>query len=143
MLRLMYRALKSPAYAERWAERFGWYDSIDSDNVIWLHAVSVGETLAAAPLIKALQNTYPDSRLLVTCMTPTGSERIQALFGDSIEHSYAPYDMPHAVARFLAVFKPKLLIIVPSSNLLAKLKSVLLLCNVLLYMSFSKTSPVY
>lgn len=111
MLRLMYRALKSPAYAERWAERFGWYDSIDSDNVIWLHAVSVGETLAAAPLIKALQNTYPDSRLLVTCMTPTGSERIQALFGDSIEHSYAPYDMPHAVARFLAVFQPKLLIV--------------------------------
>ncbi len=111
VLRLLYRALKSPAYAKRWAERFGWYGSPDTSNVIWLHAVSVGETLAAAPLIKALQKSYPDSRLMVTCMTTTGSERIQSLFGDSIEHSYAPYDMPHAVAGFLKAFRPRVLII--------------------------------
>jgi 3-deoxy-D-manno-octulosonic-acid transferase len=117
VLRLLYRALKAPAYARRWSERFGFVDVPSSQDIIWLHAVSVGETLAAIPLVKSLQHSYPNSRpspsysLMVTCMTPTGSERIKAAFGDSVDHSYAPYDMPDAVARFLNRVKPKVLII--------------------------------
>ena len=110
--RLLYRAIKAPAYRSRWAERFGWVPSVTSDSdFIWVHAVSVGETLAAVPLVKALQAKYPDYRLIVTCMTPTGSERIKAAFGDSVDHCYAPYDMPGSVARFLNLVKPKILII--------------------------------
>jgi 3-deoxy-D-manno-octulosonic-acid transferase len=110
--RLLYRAIKAPAYRLRWAERFGFVTSTRSrKQTIWLHAVSVGETLAAVPLVKALQEKYPDYRLTVTCMTPTGSERVKAAFGDSVDHCYAPYDMPDAVARFLSRVRPKILII--------------------------------
>jgi 3-deoxy-D-manno-octulosonic-acid transferase len=112
LLRLLYRAIKAPAYAGRWLERFGFVTSPESSKkTIWLHAVSVGETLAAVPLIKALQTKYPDHRLLITCMTPTGSERITAAFGVSVDHSYAPYDMPDALARFIQRVQPKMLII--------------------------------
>ena len=111
--RLLYRAIKAPAYRSRWAERFGWVPSVPADtDFLWVHAVSVGETLAAVPLIKALQAKYPDYCLIVTCMTPTGSERIKAAFGDSVDHCYAPYDMPDSVARFLSRVKPKILIII-------------------------------
>ena len=112
LVRLLYRAIKAPAYRSRWAQRFGFVSSVPTNKqLIWLHAVSVGETLAAVPLVKALQEKYPDHRLIVTCMTPTGSERIRAAFGDSVDHSYAPYDMPDSVARFLNHVKPKILII--------------------------------
>ena len=112
LLRLLYRALKAPAYKKRWAERFGFPVYAESTaDFIWLHAVSVGETLAAVPLVKTLQEKYPQHRLMVTCMTPTGSERIKAAFGDSVDHSYMPYDTPDAVARFLNRLKPKMLII--------------------------------
>jgi 3-deoxy-D-manno-octulosonic-acid transferase len=110
--RLLFRAIKASAYRQRWAERFGFVaPAKTAKETIWLHAVSVGETLAAVPLVKALQEKYPDYHLMITCMTPTGSERIRAAFGDSVEHSYAPYDMPDAVARFLNRVKPSLLII--------------------------------
>ena len=112
LLRLLFRALRAPSYAARWSERFGFVTPVQArQDIIWLHAVSVGETLAAVPLVKALQIKCPDHRLLITCMTPTGSERITAAFGDSVEHSYAPYDMPDAVARFLSRVQPKMLII--------------------------------
>jgi 3-deoxy-D-manno-octulosonic-acid transferase len=111
ILRLLFRGLKSSGYRSRWAERFGLVASTADKRIIWLHAVSVGETLAAAPLVRALQEQYPQHRLLVTCMTPTGSERIQAVFGDSVEHCYAPYDMPDALSRFLATVNPEILII--------------------------------
>lgn len=112
LLRLLYRSTKAPAYRQRWAERFGFSACApSSENIIWLHAVSVGETLAAVPLVKALQAKYPQYRLLVTCMTPTGSDRIKSAFGDSVDHCYAPYDTLDAVARFLARVNPKLLII--------------------------------
>ena len=112
LLRLLYRGLKAPAYKKRWAERFGFPVYAESTaDFIWLHAVSVGETLAAVPLVKTLQEKYPQHRLMVTCMTPTGSERIKAAFGDSVDHSYMPYDTPDAVARFLNRLKPKMLII--------------------------------
>jgi 3-deoxy-D-manno-octulosonic-acid transferase len=71
----------------------------------------VGETIAAAPLVKRLQQRYPDLPITVTTMTPTGSERVQALFGDGVFHVYAPYDMPDAVARFLRRVQPALAIV--------------------------------
>jgi len=112
IVRLLFRAIKASAYAHRWVERFGFVAATKvTKEIIWLHAVSVGETLAAVPLVKALQAKYPDYRLIVTCMTPTGSERISAAFGDSVDHCYAPYDMPDSVARFLNRVKPKILII--------------------------------
>lgn len=112
LMRLLYRAIKAPAYRQRWAERFGFPGYARSrKDIIWLHAVSVGETLAAVPLVSALQARHPQHRLVVTCMTPTGSDRIRSAFGDSVDHSYAPYDTPDAVARFLKRVKPKMLII--------------------------------
>jgi 3-deoxy-D-manno-octulosonic-acid transferase len=112
ILRLVIRGLAAPNYRKRWGQRFGFFTpSESSKETIWLHAVSVGETLAAVPLVKALQEKYPERRLLITCMTPTGSERITAAFGDSVDHSDAPYDTPDAVARFLKRVQPKMLII--------------------------------
>ncbi len=111
-MRLLWRGLKAPSHFERWAERFGFCQRLESSTpTIWLHAVSVGETLAAVPLVCALQDKYPDHRIFMTCMTPTGSDRVLSIFGDSVEHSYAPYDLPDAVARFLNRVDPKLLII--------------------------------
>jgi len=114
--RLLFRGLRSYAYFRRWSERFGFasqskFISKSSKDNIWLHAVSVGEVLAAVPLVRSLQEKYPDYRLTITCMTPTGSERIKAAFGDSVDHCYAPYDMPDSVARFIKRVKPKILIV--------------------------------
>ncbi|UZE95756.1 lipid IV(A) 3-deoxy-D-manno-octulosonic acid transferase [Alkalimarinus alittae] len=111
MLRLLYRAWKAPAYAARWLERFALFPQQSLNKPIWVHAVSVGETIAAAPLIKSLQQRYPERDIVVTTMTPTGSERVQALFGDSVFHVYAPYDLPSSVKRFLRKIKPEMLII--------------------------------
>lgn len=110
VLRLTLRARKAPAYAKRWGERFGFVTPISSP-VIWVHSVSVGETLAAVPLIKALQDQYPDVTLAVTTMTPTGSERVTSIFGNSVYHCYAPYDLPDVVQRFLRRVRPSVLII--------------------------------
>ena len=111
VIKLLYRSFKVPAYRQRWGQRLGFVPKLSNQKVIWLHAVSVGETLAAVPLAKALQVKYPEYRLMVTCMTVTGSQRIRSVFADSVEHSYAPYDMPDAVARFLNRVNPQLLII--------------------------------
>jgi 3-deoxy-D-manno-octulosonic-acid transferase len=111
ILRLFYRALKAPAYRQRIAERFGIFPSPNFHNSIWIHSVSVGETIAAAPLVKLLQQRYPQSSIVVTTMTPTGSERVSALFGDSVFHVYIPYDLPTAISSFLQRVRPRLLII--------------------------------
>jgi len=78
---------------------------------IWLHAVSVGEAIAAAPLVRALLARHPGLPITVTCMTPTGSARIQALFGNRVQHCYLPYDLPGCVRRFLHHVQPALAII--------------------------------
>jgi 3-deoxy-D-manno-octulosonic-acid transferase len=75
--------------------------------VIWIHAVSVGETRAAEPLIRALQREHPDGQILLTHMTPTGSRTAETLFGQSVLRCFLPYDYPPAVARFLDHFKPQ------------------------------------
>lgn len=110
-LRLAWRAWKAPAYARRLGERFALGLPPLEPGGIWVHAVSVGESIAAAPMIRALRERYPNLPVTVTCMTPTGSERIRALFGDSVGHCYLPYDLPWASARFLRRLRPRLAII--------------------------------
>ncbi|HEY0960740.1 MAG TPA: lipid IV(A) 3-deoxy-D-manno-octulosonic acid transferase [Pseudomonadales bacterium] len=113
-LRLWWRARKAPAYRERWRERLAWYDSAPSvheGRTVVFHAVSVGETHAAQPLIEKLLQARADLRVVVTCTTPTGSVRIRELFGARVEHVYMPYDLPGAVERFLARFDPALLVL--------------------------------
>lgn len=111
LLRLLWRSLKAPAYRQRWHERFGCYKKSYPQNVVWFHAVSVGEAEALFPLLKCLQARQPDIKLLITTTTPTGSARVQAVFGDTVEHVYLPYDMPIVVRRFLRAFKPRLAVI--------------------------------
>ncbi|MGY4814830.1 lipid IV(A) 3-deoxy-D-manno-octulosonic acid transferase [Pseudomonas chlororaphis subsp. piscium] len=112
-IRLWLRARKAPAYARRVGERFSWGLPAMQPGGIWVHAVSVGESIAAAPMIRALLARYPQLPITVTCMTPTGSERIQALFANEprIQHCYLPYDLPCAAARFLDRVRPKLAVI--------------------------------
>ncbi|OCG21652.1 3-deoxy-D-manno-octulosonic acid transferase [Gilliamella sp. App2-1] len=110
-LRLLWRSCKAPAYRKRWLERYGFCQNKVESNGILLHAVSVGETIAAIPLIKALQQQYPNLPITVTTMTPTGSERVKSLLGDSVYHVYLPYDLPCAINRFLKTIQPKLVII--------------------------------
>jgi 3-deoxy-D-manno-octulosonic-acid transferase len=115
LLRLLYRSLRAPAYRNRWKERFGFCrlpdNWRDEPMTIWVHSVSVGETLAAAPLVGALRKRYPEAQLVMTTMTPTGSERVVALFGDSVFHTYLPYDLPGAMKRFIAGIEPDLVVI--------------------------------
>ena len=116
VLRLLWRALKAPAYARRWAERFGFIrltaeQRANRGRWLWVHAVSVGESIAAAPLIRKLRAEHPDIPVIVTTMTPTGSERVREMFGSDVCHVYAPYDHPWAVKRFLSVLQPQLLVI--------------------------------
>ncbi|PZP61167.1 MAG: 3-deoxy-D-manno-octulosonic acid transferase [Azospira oryzae] len=106
-LRLAWRARRQPAYLDHVAERFGRYGKAPSHPVIWIHAVSVGETRAAAPLVERLLERYPDHRILLTHMTPTGREAGRQLFGDRVLQRYLPYDYPFAVRRFLGHFRPR------------------------------------
>jgi 3-deoxy-D-manno-octulosonic-acid transferase len=109
LARLAWRARREPGYRAHLAERFGRYGvSRDSRPVIWLHAVSVGETHAAEPLVRALLERYPQHRILLTHTTPTGRRAGAALFGERVLQAYLPYDYPAAVARFLDRFAPVL-----------------------------------
>ena len=106
LLRLAWRARKQRGYLERLGERFGRYGPVDRVPRIWVHAVSVGETRAAAPLIAALRQRYPRHRILLTHMTPTGRAAGQALFGDTVERAWLPYDYGFAVRSFLGTYAP-------------------------------------
>ncbi len=107
LLHLIGRGWRAPDYWQRWRERFG-YPRHSRPGVIWLHAVSVGEVQAARPLVRALRERYPQHPLLITTTTPTGSQRVRALFGETVLHCYLPYDLPGAVARFYRRFQPVL-----------------------------------
>lgn len=122
-LRLLWRSRKLPAYRQRWAERLAIISLPEAvDRSIWLHAVSVGEVVAAIPLVKALQATYPDLSLVVTTTTPTGSQRLKQSFGNSVHHFYLPYDLSFCIQRAINKIKPSCLIIMETElwpNLLA------------------------
>ncbi|WP_343553433.1 lipid IV(A) 3-deoxy-D-manno-octulosonic acid transferase [Pantoea sp.] len=110
-LRLWLRGRKAPAYRKRWAERYGYCSGKVQPHGIVLHSVSVGETLAAVPLVRALRHRYPTLPITVTTMTPTGSERAQSAFGKDVHHVYLPYDLPGSINRFLDTVDPRLVII--------------------------------
>ena len=110
-LRVFWRGLRNRDYWRRIPERFGFIEPLSSTHVIWVHAVSVGEVRAAAPLVQALRERYPDHRIVLTVMTPTGSATARSLFGDGVAHSYVPYDYPSVVNRFLDRTHPALVLI--------------------------------
>ncbi len=112
LLYMLWRSIKQPAYLRRWRERYGFAEIKPLPNGLWVHAVSVGEFQAALPLIQALQARYPERDITVTTMTPTGSERVRDVLGDSVHHCYLPYDYPFAVRRFLRQVQPAVLIVV-------------------------------
>jgi 3-deoxy-D-manno-octulosonic-acid transferase len=110
---LVWRGMRQREYLRRWTERYGWIeDKLDLHDTLWVHAVSVGEVLAARPLVDALLAKYPERPLLVTTITPTGSERVRALWGDRVHHVYLPYDLRGMVRRFLDRARPALAVIV-------------------------------
>ena len=105
-MRLRRRARKQPEYAQHIDERFGEYNFSAGKPVIWLHAVSLGETRAAEPLVKQLLQRYPQHQILLTHMTPTGRAAGKELFGLQVLQCYLPYDYSYAMKKFLAHFKP-------------------------------------
>jgi 3-deoxy-D-manno-octulosonic-acid transferase len=111
LFRLASRGMKAPAYFRRWRERFGVFPNPKFEKSILIHAVSVGEVNAAIPLIKALMEKYKDHDFVITTVTPTGSDRVLQIFGNSIFHIYLPYDLSGAVNRFLKKIKPDLAVV--------------------------------
>jgi 3-deoxy-D-manno-octulosonic-acid transferase len=98
------RSIAKRSYRSKIGQRLGFgYPELDS--CIWIHAVSVGEVQAAVPLVREIARRFPGRSLLVTTVTPTGAERVEALFGDTVTHSYIPFEMPVAVDHFFAAVK--------------------------------------
>lgn len=115
VMRLYWRGREAPAYKLRRAERFGSVPAGVAERArggVWVHAVSAGETIAIAPVIERLLDEQPTLPVLVTTMTPTGSEQVRRLLGDRVAHCYAPYDLDFAVERFLTAVQPKLALFV-------------------------------
>lgn len=111
LMYLFFRGLRSRDYLSRWAQRFGFFEAPAETGGIVVHAVSMGEVNAASTLIREIARQYPQHPLCITTFTPTGSDRVGDLFGDSVFHVYIPLDLPGAVRRFLNRVQPRLLII--------------------------------
>lgn len=117
------RGFKDPVYWQGALERFGFGRHRSGASCIWVHAVSLGEMAAAAPLVRALRVRHPEQALVVTTATATGRARALSLFGEAVEVRYLPYDLPGAVRRFLARIRPHLAVILETElwpNLLAE-----------------------
>ncbi|WP_318436114.1 lipid IV(A) 3-deoxy-D-manno-octulosonic acid transferase [Photobacterium leiognathi] len=113
-----------PCFGERWKEHFGFTPIVNGKKPIWIHAASVGESIAITPLIKALKEQYPAQAIVVTTTTSTGAEQIAKL-GDLVEHRYMPIDFAWCVRGFLKAVQPKLMLIVEKElwlNTLATVK---------------------
>lgn len=110
--RLWWRGRREPGYREAVGERFGFSALEPKPHLLWVHAVSVGEVRACAPLVRALQRAYPDHDVLVTCLTASGRETVKQVFGESVLLAFLPYDYPRAVRRFLEHFRPRLGVLV-------------------------------
>ncbi len=108
---LVWRGFRVREYFKRWDERYASYPESGRRPCVWLHAVSVGEVNAAAPVVDALRRQRPDIRWVITTITPTGSQRVRALWGDAVDHVYLPYDVPGSAGRFLDHFRPSLALI--------------------------------
>lgn len=125
LLRLLWRARKQPEYLDNLGERWAFYGAPAGGRLIWVHAVSVGETRAAQPLIEALQAEWPDCRILLTGMTPTGRAAGREVYGKRMIQAYLPYDYPDAVDRFFRHFSPSFGVLMETEiwpNLLAAAK---------------------
>lgn len=123
-LYLHWRGRKQPEYRHHWRERLGWAPLLPREPVIWLHTVSVGETRAAAPLVRALRKRRPDATILLSHVTPTGRATALEVYGDGIRQTYLPYDLPGPVRRFLDRSHPGLAIFMETEvwpNLYAEL----------------------
>lgn len=111
LYRLALRGLRNREYFGRWRERFGYFPDPGIRSSIWVHAVSVGEVNAAAPLIEALMLKFQGQAFVVTTVTPTGSAQVQKLFGNRVFHVYLPYDLPGSVQRFIDRVQPQLALV--------------------------------
>ena len=111
LLYFAFRGFRDTAYLKRWHERFGFIPVDDRRDGIWIHAASVGEFNAASPLLRALLKSHPEIPLMITTLTPTGSQRVRHNLGDKVAHSYIPIDLPGAVRRFLKRLQPRLIIV--------------------------------
>ena len=113
VVRLLWRSRREPGYLQHLAERFAFYSVQPSASLIWVHAVSVGETRAAEPLLRGLLSRYPDHKILLTHMTPTGRAAGKALFGNEprLIQAYLPYDTLSMMARFVKHFRPRLCVL--------------------------------
>ncbi len=108
---LCFRGFRNSAYWRRWPERFGFVPRAVAEQGpfdLWIHAVSVGEARAAAPLVRKLREEHPALKILLTTTTPTGSAMVKMMLGDSVAHCYFPYDLRGGMKRFAASVKPKL-----------------------------------
>ncbi len=107
-IRLIWKSRKTPGYRLRWHERLGFISPPHHlKNPLWIHAVSLGEMIAAKPLIQALRTHYPDSALVITTTTVTGSTLAKQYVSDQIYHCYLPYDLPGPITRFLKRIRPQ------------------------------------
>jgi len=104
------RGIIDHSYWDKFFQRLG-IDYPKLERCIWIHAVSVGEVVAAVPLIRALLARYPKRPILVTTVTPTGAARVAAIFGDDVHHAYIPFEMPQSVDNFFASVRPELALV--------------------------------
>ena len=137
LMRLWWKGRRVPAYRDRIAERFGWGTTKISFD-IWIHAVSLGEVIAATPLIDELLNK--NRRLIITTMTPTGAAQVKTRFGDQVVHRYIPYDLPGAMRRFYKAYTPGVGVIMETEiwpNLIAQASK----CSIPLLLVNARLSP--
>ena len=123
VLRLVWRSSKNPAYRHRIGERLGFVPA-QSKPAIWVHSVSVGETIAVAPLVRELQKRHPGHVVVMTTTTPTGSVQVKRLLGDTVLHYYFPYDLASFISRFVNRLSVRVCVIVETEiwpNLLCTL----------------------
>jgi 3-deoxy-D-manno-octulosonic-acid transferase len=126
LLRLWWRGRREPGYREHVLERFGIYSGEKPQEALWVHAVSVGEARAAAPLVRALKAMLPDHAVLMTCTTAAGRETLRQVYGESVLAAFLPYDYPESVQGFLERFRPRLGVLMETElwpNLLAACSS--------------------